>query len=719
MLKTIQNFKQLLSGIDMTQGKPWKKLILFTLPLLIGNLFQQLYSTADAIILGRFVGDNALAAVGSSMPIFFLVFVIMMGISMGIGVMVAQYFGAKKREELSRTIGAAITITALLGVVMMAIGPFVTRPILVLLRTPENILDDSVMYMNVLILGILGLAYFNILSGILRGLGDAFSPLLYLMFASILNVFLNLFLIPEAGAWTLFGICMPGAGFGVWGAAIGTVFAQGLTAILCLRRLMKMRHVFDLKITYLVPQKKYVKQILKLGIPTAISQAVFAIAMMIVQPLINDFGESLVATNIIVMRIDGFVMMPIFSFGNAITVFAGQNMGAGKLDRLSKGMKQCILMSLGTATVLVTVILLLGPYIARAFTDTPEVIAMSQTALRILAVGYLGMSVNMVLWGMIRGAGDAMTPLWGAIINTALVRVPVAYLMVHFMGRPEAIFYSLMIAWLSNLCLGILAFRFGNWRNKGIIKQGNSPPRADDFEEDASMNIFNVISARYSHKEKFLPEAVPLADLEKIAQAGLDAPSGANRQTVRLIILPDKESIAPLSAVAAHGGIESAAAAIAVLTDGSLSPADAVPLESSGFAAFRKQSGLADVNLSVCDTSQRKIDLLSTEQRGLADPSEAGDRGQRSLIFEKEDYSAAVQNMLLAATALGYSSLWLDSPYFSEENQKRAKEVLGAPDTFHLWAVLPIGKPDGEGTRREKLPFKQRVFYRKFGTTNV
>jgi len=647
----------------MTQGKPWKNLLLFTLPLLIGNVFQQMYSTADAIILGRFVGDNALAAVGSSIPMFFLLMVVMMGISMGAGVMVSQYFGAKKRDDLSHTVGAALTLTTILGVVMMIIGPFITRPLLLLLNTPAEIIDDSVLYMTVLMVGILGMAYFNILSGILRGLGDAFSPLLYLAVTSILNVFLNLFLIPEAGSWTLFGIGMPGFGFGVWGAAIGTVFAQGLTSLLCLRRLRQMRDVFDMGIKYLRPKKEYANQLLKLGIPTAASQAIFAVAMMVVQPLANYFGPTFLAVNIIVMRIDGFVMMPNFSFGNAMTVYAGQNMGAGKKDRLGIGVKQCILMALGTAIVLVSALLTFGPHIAGWFTETEEVIIMATRMMRILAIGYIIFGVNMVLWGAIRGAGDAITPMWAAVINTLVVRVPTAYLFVYFLGRPEALFYSLLAGWTTNTLLGILAYRFGKWRNKGIVKQNEIEANDTDNmlnEREITMDVFEAITKRYSHKAKFLPDTVPLTDLERIAKAGLDAPSGANRQTVQLIIL-DRDIIAPLcEAAPAWGILETAHSAIAVLTDNTLTPHDA-------------------------------------------------------MNFEKEDYSAAVQNILLAATALGYASLWLDSPYFDEDKQKAALQVLGAPETLHLWAVIPIGKPDGEGSRRQKLPFAERVSYGRYG----
>ena len=470
-----QRFKAMLSNIDMTEGTPWKKLLLFTVPLLIGNVFQQMYSTADAIILGRVVGDYALAAVGSSLPIFFLIMVLMMGIAMGAGVMVSQYFGAKKREELSYTIGAALTLTTILGVTIMVFAPLATRPLLLLLDTPLEILEDSILYMNILLWGVLGMAYFNILSGILRGLGDAFSPLLYLAFTCILNVFLNLLFIPVLG-------------WGLWGAAIGTVIAQSLTSLLCLRRLMKMRDVFDMGLRHMRPNKIYISQVLKLGVPTGASQAVFAMAMMVVQPLVNYFGPMFLAVNIIVMRIDGFVMMPNFSFGNAMTVYAGQNMGAGKLDRLTKGLKQCSFMAVGTSALLVSVLLLFGRHIAGAFTDTAEVVEMSIRMIRILAVGYVIFSINVVLWGVIRGAGDALTPMWMSFINTIVIRVPTAYLFVHLLGRPEALFYSLLVGWICITILGVIAYKIGRWRKMGLVQhQSSELPEPTDSESEPEL----------------------------------------------------------------------------------------------------------------------------------------------------------------------------------------------------------------------------------------
>jgi len=440
----------------MTEGKPWKKILLFTIPLLIGNVFQQLYSTVDAIFLGRFVGDHALAAIGSSIPVFFLILMLCMGVAMGAGIMTAQYFGAKSREDLSYTVGTAITLTAIVAIVITITVPFTTRPVLILLGTPAEILDDGVLYMNILLFGIIGVAYFNMLSGILRGMGEAIAPLFYLIFACVLNIILNFFFIVVVG-------------LGVFGAAIGTVIAQALTSILCFRKLLQMRDVFDMGWRYLIPKKKYVVQVLKLGIPTGASQAIFAIAMMITQPLVNSFGAMFIAVNVIVMRIDGFVVMPIFSFGNAMMVFTGQNVGADKMDRVDQGVKQCLRMSVGTSIVLVAIILGFGRYVAGAFTQTPEAVDLTMRMLWILAIGYISFSAANILWGVIRGAGDAMSPLWASVINSVIIRLPSAYLLVYLMGRPEALMLSLVTSWTFGLLFAITIFRIGKWRTKGIV----------------------------------------------------------------------------------------------------------------------------------------------------------------------------------------------------------------------------------------------------------
>ena len=453
--------KKLFAPIDMTEGAPWKKLVAFTVPMLIGNVFQQLYSTVDAIIVGRYVGDHALAAISSTGAVFFLLLVFFIGISSGAGIMVSQYFGAKKREELSRTIGACITLLTLCGVVVMVFAPMITRPLLVLLDTPPEILDWACSYMNILLWGIHGVVYFNILTGILRGMGDSVSPLLYLIISSAVNVALDILFIPILG-------------MGVAGAAVATIIAQFISGILCIRRLLQMRDVFDFGAKYLAPKKEYITQVMKLGMPTGASQAVFSLAMVLVQSLTNSFGPMVIAAYGIVMRIDGFVMMPVFSFSNAIMVFTGQNVGAGKLDRVKQGTKQCAIMAVGTAVVIVIGIVVFGGHMAGLFTATGEIITMTLRFLRILSLGYIGMALSQVVWGVIRGAGDVMTPMWASFITTVGIRVPAAYMLVHFTGKPDSIVLSLLITWLIGTVYGIVAYRIGKWRSKGIVKQNET-----------------------------------------------------------------------------------------------------------------------------------------------------------------------------------------------------------------------------------------------------
>ena len=323
----MKSIKALFKPTDMTVGKPWKSIIMFSIPMIIGNIAQQLYSTVDSIVVGHYVGDNALAAVGSATPLFNLLLVLFVGISAGVGIMVAQYFGARAREELSSTIGTCITLTALASLFIMLAAPPIVKPLLRLLNTPDEILNDCTNYLVIMMYGAAGMAYYNILSGILRGLGDSFSALLYLLVATVLNIVLDILFVAKFN-------------MGVAGVSIATVIAQIVSSILCLWKLMHMKDLFDLGKKELVMTKKHLSQIVKLGLPSGMTQAIFSSAMIVVQSLTNQFGTAFIAANVIVMRVDGFAMMPNFSFGTAMTTYAGQNIGAGRLDRVKEGAKQ-------------------------------------------------------------------------------------------------------------------------------------------------------------------------------------------------------------------------------------------------------------------------------------------------------------------------------------------------------------------------------------------
>ena len=342
----MNQLKKLFAPVDMTVGKPWEDIVIFTVPMLIGNIAQQLYNTVDSVVVGQFVGDNALAAVGSAGPILNLLIVLFVGISVGAGIMVSQYLGARNREALSMTIGTCIVLTGIASLLVMVFATVAVRPMLELLNTPESIIGWCTSYLRILFIGVAGCAYYNILSGILRGLGDSMSALLYLLVASGLNIVLDLFFVVKMD-------------MGVSGVALATAIAQGVSALLCLLRLTKLKDLFELKWKYIRLFKSHVKNIIRLGVPSGLTQAIMSMSMLVVQSLTNSFGEIFIAANVIVMRVDGFAMMPNFSFGTAMTTYAGQNVGAGKYDRVVKGARQGTAIAVGTAAVIVVLILAL------------------------------------------------------------------------------------------------------------------------------------------------------------------------------------------------------------------------------------------------------------------------------------------------------------------------------------------------------------------------
>lgn len=456
------NIKKLFEPTDMTVGKPWKSIAMFSIPMLVGNIAQQLYSTVDSIVVGHYVGDNALAAVGSATPLFNMLLVLFVGISAGVGIMVSQYFGAKNRAELSSTIGTCITLTAIVSVLLMIAAPPFIRSMLIALNTPESILEDCTAYLVILMYGIAGMAYYNILSGILRGMGDSFSALIYLLIATVLNIVLDVYFVASLN-------------MGVAGVSLATAIAQGISAFLCLLKLMKMREYFDLGLKQLKMTKRHTGQIIRLGIPSGVTQAIMSSAMIVVQSLTNSFGEMFIAANVIVMRVDGFAMMPNLSFGTAMTTYTGQNVGAKKYDRVTQGAKQGTLLAVACSTLITIIILLFGKYLMMIFTETAELVDLSVYVMRILAVGYIAVAVTQSLSGVMRGAGDTVTPMLISLVTTIIIRIPIAYGLSYLTrtpelpyGRFECISISLLTCWVMGAILTLIFYKIGHWKKKAI-----------------------------------------------------------------------------------------------------------------------------------------------------------------------------------------------------------------------------------------------------------
>ncbi len=455
-------FKNLFRPVDMTQGDPVSNLIRFAIPMLLGNIAQQLYNTVDSIIVGRYVGDNALAAVGSAGPVMGLMFVLFMGVSTGASIMVSQYFGARKREDLSHAICTCMTLTAVASIIIMIVGPLIAGPFLRLLNTPDSIIGWCQSYLRILFLGVAGSGYYNIMSGVLRGLGDSVSALTYLLVATFTNIILD---------WTF----VAKFGMGVEGVALATIMAQMLSAVLCILKLTRMKELFDIKFEYFKVFSSYSRDLVRLGLPAGITQMIFSASSIVVQSLTNSFGEMYIAANVIVMRIDGFVMMPAFSFGTAMTTFAGQNIGAGRLDRVDDGTKRGTLTAMGVSTVLTILIVLFGRYLMAIFTKTEDLIVLANTMMRILAPGYIAMEATQCLSGIMRGAGDTTTPMWISIINTVALRVPLAYILVQLTKTPRLpqgnclmMQISMLISWTLGALITFVMFKRGGWRQRAL-----------------------------------------------------------------------------------------------------------------------------------------------------------------------------------------------------------------------------------------------------------
>ena len=460
--------KCLFTARDMTMGPPWHRILEFSVPMLLGNIAQQLYNTADSVIVGYYVGDNALAAVGSASPILNLLLALFVGIATGAGIVVSQSFGARDRDGLSRGIGNCISLTILATLFIMIFGPLITRPMLELLDTPASIIDWCADYLNIFFWGVSGFFFYNMLSGILRGLGDSISALGFLLLAAALNVVLDLLFVAKFG-------------MGVPGVALATVIAQAISAVFCLIKLLRMGEHFDLNRSTVRLDKDMAMRIIRIGVPSGITQAIMSMSMMVVQTLTNSMGEMVIAANVIIMRVDGFAMMPNLSFGQAMSVYSGQNVGAGKWDRVKKGVVQGSVIALTFAVTIVVVILALNTHLFGFFTKTQNLIDLASEMMNIMAVGYVAMSLTQVLGGVMRGCGDTVTPMWISIISTVIIRIPVAYALAAVSkseiwphGHPFALSTSLLVSWTLGMVLSIAAYRWGKarkWILKGIEEQ--------------------------------------------------------------------------------------------------------------------------------------------------------------------------------------------------------------------------------------------------------
>ena len=437
----------------MTEGVIWKEILLFSIPLLLGNLFQQLYNAVDSVVVGNYIGAQALAAVGSSAPVINLLVSFFMGLAVGAGVIISRYFGARKKEELHIAVHTSLALTFAAGLVMTLIGVLISPYVLQWVGTPSDVMEISVLYLRIYFLGILSVMVYNMGSGILRAVGDSRNPLYFLIVSSVTNIILDM----------LFVIVFH---MGIAGVGWATLIAQTISAVLTMLLLMRTKEEYQVKLKHIRFHKHMLYEIVRLGLPSGMQNAIVSFSNVIVQSNINAFGSLAMAGCGSYTKIDGFAILPVMSYSMALTTFTGQNMGAKKYDRVKQGAKTGILMSVITIVCISALLLMLGPNVLAIFSSDPTVINYGLYMMHVLAPGYIFLAISHAFNGIIRGAGITTVPMivmvtcWcGLRMAWILTSVPLFHdIGVVFMGWP--------LTWIASALWLFLYYRKGKWMTR-------------------------------------------------------------------------------------------------------------------------------------------------------------------------------------------------------------------------------------------------------------
>jgi putative MATE family efflux protein len=449
---------------DFTTGNEAKHIFRFALPMLIGNVFQQLYNVVDSIIVGRYLGDKALAAVGASFPIIFMVIALIIGIGIGSSVVISQYFGAKDYDKVKRAADTTYIFLFFAGIVITIVGLLSGEYIFRLMRLPEEILPMAKTYLDIYMYGLILMFGFNSVSSILRGVGDSKTPLYFLIISTFLNIFLDI-------------LFVLGFKWGVAGAAWATVIAQAFSFVIAIIYLERLRHMLRITFKRLVFDWDIFKQSVRIGLPTGIQQTLVALGGMALMGIVNTFGTEVIAGFSAASRIDSLAVIPIMNFSASLSGFVGQNIGAGKIDRVKRGLWATIKMSVVFSIIISTIILIWGEKMMVVFTTNPKVVDIGYHYLMIVSIFYVAFAVMFCINGLLRGAGAAIIPMYITLLSLWIVRFPLAYLLSRTFGMGEAgIWWSIPLGWLMGAVASILYYRLGNWKDKSVVK----PATTDD-----------------------------------------------------------------------------------------------------------------------------------------------------------------------------------------------------------------------------------------------
>lgn len=440
---------------NLTEGKEGKVIISFALPMLVGNVFQQLYTTVDSVIVGQGVGKEALAAVGASFPIVFLMISLVMGITMGASVVLSQFFGARDFESLRRTRDTTYIFLFAASIAVTFIGLAASGPILRAVRVPDEIYEPAKQYLEIMFIGMVFLFGYNTVSAVLRGLGDSKHPLYFLIIATVVNIVLDLVFV------LVFG-------WGIAGAAWATVISQGLSFIIGVAYMQRSGHEYlrtDLRRMRF--DRGLFRTVLKIGLPSGIQQSLVSLGFVALTRIVNPFGTSVVAGYTAANRLDTFASMPAMNISMALATFVGQNLGAGKPERVKHGFRSALAVStLLSVTVAAVMVVFRQPLISIFSTD-PEVIRIGSEYLVIVSVFYPVFSGMFITGGVLRGAGDTMIQMLFSLLALWIIRIPLSAVLSGVLGT-QGIWWGIPAGWIVGLTANFLYYRSGRWKTKVV-----------------------------------------------------------------------------------------------------------------------------------------------------------------------------------------------------------------------------------------------------------
>lgn len=442
--------KDMEKGTKLLNGSIWKGIVAFAIPLFLGNLFQQLYNTVDSLIVGNFLGSDALAAVSSSGSLIFLLVGFFNGIAVGAGVVISKYFGAKDEDGLRKAVHTDVAFGLAAGLVLTVVGMFLAPQILVLMGTPASVLPNSILYFRTYFAGSLAFVMYNIVMGILQAVGDSRHPLYYLVFSSVVNVLLDLLFV---------GVFR----FGVGSAALATAISQAASAILCFIRLMRTSAVYQVRIREIRFHSMQLKQIINIGLPSGLQNSIISLANIVVQTNINAFGVMAVAGCGVYSKIEGFAFLPITCFAMSLTTFIGQNLGAKQYDRAKKGAAFGIICSVVLAELVGVLVYFLIPYFAAGFDSNPKVVTFASSQAHVEAFFYCFLAFSHCIAGIMRGAGKSTVPMFVMLFSWCIIRITYITITVHYIPKIQVIFWAYPLTWSISSVIFLIYFLKADW----------------------------------------------------------------------------------------------------------------------------------------------------------------------------------------------------------------------------------------------------------------